>query len=154
MPLSKKSLPCHCQSGLSFRQCCQPLLENTDVAKTPEQLMRSRYSAFKLGNKDYLVKTWHPNYRPENIDLGTDIQWIALQIVDKQQSQELQGMVHFRAFFKTGDKVDVLEEISQFSKIADEWKYVNGEIIQSKLKISRNTLCPCGSGKKFKRCCS
>ncbi len=52
---------CICGSGKLFEKCYSPLLNGTRRAKTPEQLMRSRYSAYALGNYgDYLLETWFP----------------------------------------------------------------------------------------------
>jgi len=117
--------------------------------------MRSRYTAFCLSNKEYLLKTWHPDYRPNELEFSKDILWLALEIVNHRLGQlnDDNGMVHFRAYFKQKGKLEVLEEKSQFLKIDGKWQYVNGELQHSRIKISRNDLCPCGSGKKFKRCC-
>ena len=50
---------CICGSGKAFSECCEPLLSGKMPAKTPEQLMRSRYSAYAFGGYgDYLLKTW------------------------------------------------------------------------------------------------
>ena len=39
--------------------------------------------------------------------------------------------------------------------ISDLEKLLNPELLQAKsVKISRNSPCPCGSGKKYKKCCS
>ena len=32
--------------------------------------MRSRYTAYTLGNEDYLLSTWHPSTRPESVLTG------------------------------------------------------------------------------------
>jgi len=147
---------CPCQSGLSYSQCCQPLLENKQLAHTAEQLMRSRYSAFSLQNRSYLFKTWHKDFCPKYIDFQAGMNWIGLKIIAQENGQleDHQDMVHFRAFFKYEGKLEVLEEVSHFSKVNGEWLYENGQQIASKIKISRNELCPCGSGKKYKRCCA
>ncbi|MHB0828541.1 MAG: YchJ family protein [Schaalia turicensis] len=55
--------PCTCGSGIAFRACCSPILDG-EPAPTAEALMRSRYSAFVLGNENHLFRSWHPRTRP------------------------------------------------------------------------------------------
>src|SRR5687768_5433704 len=52
---------CPCGSGLPLGDCCGRLHDGTVTAATAEQLMRSRYSAFALGEPGYLLATWHPS---------------------------------------------------------------------------------------------
>ena len=56
---------CYCGSGIKFSQCCQPFIAGEKLTETPEQTMRSRYSAFILREYDYIKKTWHPDNLPE-----------------------------------------------------------------------------------------
>ena len=55
---------CPCGTGLPLDECCGPLHDGTTTAATAEQLMRSRYSAFAVGDPAYLLATWHPTTRP------------------------------------------------------------------------------------------
>ncbi|MDQ6967588.1 MAG: YchJ family metal-binding protein, partial [Mariprofundaceae bacterium] len=64
-----KPKTCPCGSNKPFASCCRPIIAN-DSASTAEQLMRSRYSAFVLGDAEYLLKTWHPDTAPDNFQLG------------------------------------------------------------------------------------
>lgn len=57
---------CFCGNSLPFSQCCQPYLDNQAIPETPEQLMRSRYSAYVTKNADYLIATWHPDCHANN----------------------------------------------------------------------------------------
>ena len=57
---------CPCNSGKDYRVCCG-LYHEGEVAPTPTALMRSRYSAFALENADYLLATWHKDYRPQTL---------------------------------------------------------------------------------------
>jgi len=140
---------CYCQSGKKFSTCCQPFLLGTLKATTALQLMRSRYCAFKQANTQYLIDTWHPDYRPHTLELDPLINWVKLEIIASNQS-----MVHFRAYSLSGDQVNILEEKSQFIKINQQWYYSIGDIIPTQAyKISRNSRCLCSSGKKFKQCC-
>lgn len=56
-------LDCYCDSGFEFSECCGKFIDNREIPLNPEELMRSRYSAYKVKNIDYLVATTHPDYR-------------------------------------------------------------------------------------------
>jgi SEC-C motif-containing protein len=123
---------CVCGSGKLFEKCCSPLLSGTRWAKTPEQLMRSRYSAYVLGGYgDYLLKTWFPatakGLTAVTLSLRT-CDWVKLEILDKSQKGD-QGTVEFNAWFHNdqGDK-QVLHEKSVFQRINGRWLYVGGEV--------------------------
>ncbi|MGI9295045.1 MAG: YchJ family protein, partial [Pseudomonadales bacterium] len=52
---------CICGSKKASKQCCERFLSGEQQAKTPEQLMRSRFSAYALGGHgEYLLRTWFP----------------------------------------------------------------------------------------------
>ena len=59
----KKDTLCPCGTGLAYRECCGPRHSGLNPAETPEQLMRSRYAAYALGNANYLVATRDPQHR-------------------------------------------------------------------------------------------
>jgi SEC-C motif-containing protein len=140
---------CPCKSGKKYTSCCFPIISGNNLAITAEQLMRSRYTAFSLNNSSYLLDSWHKDFRPKNLDLDASIKWVNLKIV-----KSTSAMVHFRAYSLFADQVDILEEKSNFIKIDKQWFYSTGEVLPAQqYKISRNSLCPCDSGKKFKRCC-
>ncbi len=116
--------------------------------------MRSRYSAYVLKNADYLAATWHPSTRPASLDLNGDATpWQRLRIVATEQGRrgDEAGMVEFIAFYEGGE----LHERSRFVREEGQWFYVDGEISPpvGQVKTGRNDPCPCGSGKKFKKCC-
>lgn len=119
--------------------------------------MRSRYSAYVLGNHDYLMKTWYPETCPEHLG-GTALKWIALEIVNTQRGKEADsdGVVTFIASFFDGRNGKHLHETSRFVRAdcsdgSGRWLYVDGSCSVS--DIGRNDACPCGSDKKFKHCC-
>ena len=123
---------CICDSGKLFEKCCSPLLNGTRWAKTPEQLMRSRYSAYALGGYgDYLLETWFPatakGLTTEALSLRT-CDWVALEVLNKSQKGD-QGTVEFNAWFinDQGDK-QTLHEKSVFQRINGRWLYVGGEV--------------------------
>lgn len=124
--------------------------------------MRSRYTAYVVHETDYLLKSWHPLTRPSGIDPETVPEWCKLHIIrtDAGSEQDEQGMVEFRATALSGTKVITLHEISRFVKEDDRWFYVDGDVLDNTpsaaaplQKTGRNAPCPCGSGKKYKKCC-
>lgn len=149
--------PCPCGSGNDYSQCCGRFIEAGEKPQRPEQLMRSRYTAFVLRDSDYLQQSWHESSRPEQMQLEQGVNWFGLEIVACQagEADDIEGWVEFIAKFKGHGRLQTLHERSRFVREDDRWLYVDGEIRQQPEaeKIGRNSPCPCGSGKKFKRCC-
>jgi SEC-C motif-containing protein len=135
---------CPCGSNKPFTSCCQPIIAN-DSASTAEQLMRSRYSAFVLGDAEYLLKTWHPDTCPYDFQLGQS-RWLGLKILHAGIDT-----VTFTAAFHSGNKGMLLKETSRFVCIENHWLYIDGDCTVTTIK--RNNLCFCGSTKKYKNCC-
>ncbi|MAK91954.1 MAG: zinc chelation protein SecC [Oleibacter sp.] len=142
---------CPCGSGLDFAVCCG-LLHNGQPASSPEALMRSRYSAFVMGNTDYLLRSWAQENRPAEL-VADDTQWCGLEIYDASE-QGNEGRVRFAARFRDQDGYQELTETSRFRRDDDGfWRYVDGDAQFRRWQPGRNDNCPCGSGKKFKKCC-
>jgi len=140
---------CPCKSTLTYEECCQALIERKKEAATPLELMRSRYSAFVLGEVEYLIYSdTHSSEadKEEILAFSKGVEWIGLHIIEVKEN-----MVEFKAYYNLNGKTEVLHEKSRFVQQNGIWKYDTGEIFAS--KIERNIPCPCGSGKKFKRCC-
>lgn len=127
--------------------------------------MRSRYCAFVHKNATYLLASWHPSTRPDEIDLESDpIEWLGLTVVKTSNGRkgDIRGEVTFRARFehqgepKEPNESGELVERSRFVQEEGYWFYLDGELPQSGRveKVGRNSPCPCGSGKKYKRCCA
>lgn len=148
---------CPCGSGQDYMQCCGRYIETGDLPQCPEQLMRSRYTAYVTCNSDYLLQTWHTETKPMHLELEQEINWLSLEIIDCQisNSNENEGYVEFMARFTNNGRTLILHEHSRFHRVNRQWFYVDGQIFPQPAtkKMARNALCPCGSGKKFKRCC-
>ncbi|WP_245391781.1 YchJ family protein [Salinicola aestuarinus] len=151
---------CPCGSGRVYRDCCRRLHQGEAIATAPEELMRSRYSAFALGGLgDYLLDTWAPRTRPaltaEALDVR-DSQWLGLEIV-ATQTEANRGTVEFKAYYRPildpAAAIQVLHERSRFRCQGGVWRYLDGVIDPPPTPVSRNAPCACGSGKKAKRCC-
>jgi len=142
---------CPCNPTKQFADCCGPFLSEGKSAPTPETLMRSRFSAYATGGESYLLSTWHPSTRPQGV--ATDLpHWLGLQIIRTSVAGE-GGIVEFKATYKDGLRIGVLHETSRFRREQGVWLYVDGVLHESGQKAGRNDPCPCGSGRKFKRCC-
>lgn len=150
----------------AYSDCCEPFIKGNAKPEHCEQLMRSRYTAYSLSEVDYLIATWHPSKqsalnRQELIQSAKSTEWLRLQVV-KSSQQGTTGTVEFNAWFN--DKyangsapkspINCLHETSRFEKVGDQWFYVDGDVESSgESKVGRNDPCPCGSGKKYKKCC-
>ncbi len=143
---------CPCGSGQPYAACCGRYHAG-EPAPTPEALMRSRYSAFAMNLTDYLLATWHPDFRPTSLPDDDSTEWVRLEIVDTETEGDW-GRVLFRAIFREGRRWSVMEEDSEFARREGNWSYVDGEPSIMRLKPGRNAPCPCGSGRKFKACCA
>ncbi|MDH5358042.1 MAG: YchJ family protein [Gammaproteobacteria bacterium] len=152
--MTNNSRSCPCISGKTYKGCCQPLHNGEMHASTAEQLMYSRYSAFCLGKVAYLIATLHPDKRQQDDEqtLAQTIEqtkWIGLKII-QYQSEGHTATVEFVAFYQD-DPFNQLHERSNFIKENNCWFYVDGEFLPD-IKLTRNELCFCGSGKKLKKC--
>ncbi|MCR2792502.1 YchJ family metal-binding protein [Microbacterium sp. zg.Y625] len=118
--------PCPCGSGAAFADCCGRHLAGVP-APTPEALMRSRYTAFVVGDAAYLEQTWHPGTRPERLDLDPALRWRGLEILDTEAGAK-RGYVEFRAHWSEGPTRGVLHERSRFVWQSGRWWYLDGVI--------------------------
>lgn len=155
---------CCCGSGVDFDQCCGAILSGSRKAESAEALMRARYAAFVTKQVDFLHQSLHPDYRQDHDMAATrrwadSAQWLGLQVVEARESDDTEARVEFIATYKDGGIVKPHHEVSRFSKLEGEWFYVDGKLVvprtatREQPKVGRNEPCPCGSGKKFKKCC-
>ncbi|MCM6775756.1 YchJ family metal-binding protein [Nocardia sp. CDC159] len=122
--------PCPCRSGERFGACCAPRLDGSSPAPTAETLMRSRYTAFAVGDTKYLLDSWHPRTRPRRLELDSGQRWVLLEILDTTRGGPFDdtGEVEFRAHYRTGRERGILHERSRFARIRGAWRYVDGDI--------------------------
>jgi SEC-C motif-containing protein len=181
LPLTDPSsaAPCPCGSGASYADCCGPAIAGTRPPATAEALMRSRYVAISKGEMDYVDRTWAPETRPpldaegevtgpgEGEVGAAAVEWLGLEVLETEAggAGDETGRVAFVATGRHGGRTFRHRETSEFRRAAgpgSPWLYVDGEVAPVELvrqqpvrvdKIGRNDPCPCGSGRKYKKCC-
>jgi SEC-C motif-containing protein len=156
---------CPCGSGRDLDACCGPVLAGTPAA-TAEALMRSRYTAYVLGDIEHVSATLHPDYRHDHDAEAArrwarESEWEGLEIraVDRGGAQDIEGTVEFVARYKEKGIRKRHHELAEFRRHEGAWYYVDGRLVapptarHDRPKVGRNEPCPCGSGKKYKKCC-
>ena len=157
---------CPCGSSKEYAQCCRPLIKGEEQAATAEALMRSRYSAHVNVEVDYIHDTTHPDKREGYNRQAVAAwckrsEWQALEVVGVTDGGEddQTGTVEFIARYREKGKLVKHHEIAEFARKDDRWYFVDGQapkqeqIVRQGPKVGRNDPCPCGSGKKYKKCC-
>jgi SEC-C motif-containing protein len=97
-------------------------------APTAEHLMRSRFSAFALGDASFLAASWHPSTRPAHVDLDPEVRWYRLDVVRTERGGLLDadGVVEFRASYRAPAGPGSLHEVSRFVRERGAWVYLDG----------------------------
>lgn len=92
--------------------------------------MRSRYTAFAVGDGEYLKATWHPGTRPDAVDADEGTRWLGLRILDTERggADDTRGYVEFEARFRADGAEGILHERSRFVKQSGRWWYLDGVI--------------------------
>lgn len=149
---------CYCCSQISFIECCEPIITGAREADSPEQLMRSRFSAYCISDYQYIIATYSKAQRQtlSEQDIQSSavgIKWFALNV---NAANSALNTVEFSAYYFEGNNTGILHETSQFVFEDSKWRYHDGVIHtdSGSIKIGRNDSCPCQSGKKFKHCCA
>lgn len=151
------SQTCHCGSGDLLEACCGKYHLGTP-APSAEALMRSRYSAYVLGLIDYLRDTTLPAQQ-NGLDLAgirawsLGSTWLGLEVEssDLIGAQPEHAFVTFTANWHDASGEHSHRERSAFVQRSGRWYFIDPTVT---LKAGRNDPCPCGSGQKFKKCCS
>ena len=155
---------CPCCSGETYQDCCEPIIKGKKTAETAEQLMRARYAAHEMVEVDFIYESLHPDFRKDYDKKATkkwaeESEWLGLEIVDIKDGgpKDETGEVEFIARFKDKDGRRGYHERGAFRKHRKKWHFTEGVMVKgqplSVTKVGRNDPCPCGSGKKYKKCC-
>jgi SEC-C motif-containing protein len=159
-------MKCPCSSGATYAECCEPIITQKRAATTAEQLMRSRYSAYALGHTDWIVESQSPDGR-QFVDRDATEQWSSratwhrMEVVDVQggTADDTEGFVDFKAYYTIAGEDITHHEVASFRKEDGTWYFVDGVEVKPRpfkhleKKVGPNEPCPCGSGKKHKKCC-
>ena len=118
---------CPCGTGLPYAECCGRLHDGTATAGTAEQLMRSRYSAFAVGDRAYLLATWHPSTRPPSLEIDPTVRWTGLDVLATTDGGLLsaEGTVTFRAWYRHEGETGIQHEVSRFVREDGAWRYLD-----------------------------
>ncbi len=173
-------MSCACGSSKEFSTCCEPFITGAALPKTAEELMRSRYTAYTKGEIGYIKKTLAPE-AAKDFDMAaakkwaSEAEWKGLKILKTENGgpDDKKGVVEFVAsYLQNGEEIEH-HEVSKFRKNdKGQWLFVDGDshthegghghdhhhhhkpatVVREGPKVGRNDPCPCGSGKKFKKC--
>jgi SEC-C motif-containing protein len=164
----ENTCPCRLMADekLSLAACCGPHLDGVTPAPTAEAQMRARYSAYALGRIDYIRETMAPETRGDfdrkSVSRwSSSSQWLGLEVqsTEKGQLGDADGVVEFTAHFNAEGKKQAHHEraLFRFEPVEKAWVFVDA-LDRVKTPVvkgpqpGRNDPCPCGSGKKFKKC--
>ena len=119
--------PCPCGSGLPYPDCCGPIHRGVSAAATAEALMRSRYSAFAMGDADHLLRSWHSRTRPARLPLDPGIRWTRLEVLETDRGGlfDAEGTVRFRAHYREAGRPGTVAEHSRFVREDGRWVYLD-----------------------------
>ncbi len=122
---------CYCGSQSSFQNCCEPIINGVQKAKTALDLMKSRYAAYVAHQADYLLETTHISERKyyaksEILDWAISNQWLKLEIINATENK-----VEFKAYFLDSRlKKQIHHELSTFKLENGSWFYVDGQFFK------------------------
>jgi SEC-C motif domain protein len=171
---------CPCGSEKFFDLCCGPYISGAADPPTALALMRSRYVAYTRADIDYIARTTAPESL-KNLDAraakewATKAKWLGLQVLgtEKGGAGDSVGEVEFVATHRLNGDTIRHHELSRFRRTElGQWRFVDGDarspnahgrggspderppaLTGAAQKVGRNDPCPCGSGRKFKKCC-
>jgi len=120
--------PCPCGSGNKYKKCCQKF-HNGALASTALLLMKSRYSAYAMGNANYIINTTHSNnidftddkkaWKSSIIEFCKNSKFISLEILNYTLKDKNEAFVTFKASFEN----DSMIEKSRFLFENGRWFY-------------------------------
>ncbi len=129
-----QGMPCPCgrtdarQRPLAYAQCCGPWHAGAP-APDAEALMRSRYSAFVLGDLAYLRASWHPDTCPADLAPEPGVKWLGLQVRAHRAIDADHAEVEFVARSRHAGQGQSLHERSRFVRLDGRWLYVDGDLL-------------------------
>jgi SEC-C motif-containing protein len=122
---------CPCGRPAALEACCGRFIQGWEDPTTAEELMRSRFTAYALGEVDYLVATHDPAHLPDRAQIAAwarRARFTALdvdEVVDGGPDDDT-GIVEFSADFVEEGRKQEHRERSRFKRIDGRWYYVDG----------------------------
>ncbi len=157
---------CPCGSEQTYAECCEPVIKGERQAATAAELMRARYTAYTQVEMDFLHASLHPDHQGDNDpessrDWAENSEWQGLEIIETRagEADDDHGKVEFMATYTHEGQQQVYHEVAEFDRVDGQWYFKEGvpgvrkPIVREEPKVGRNDPCPCGSGRKFKKCC-
>jgi SEC-C motif-containing protein len=142
------------------------LITGSQTAETAETLMRARYSAYVNEAVTFILDTTHPDQRDQYTEGGIrrwarNSEWRGLTILETEKGGvgDDTGTVEFVAEYVEKGRRNRHHEIAQFRRQEGRWYFYDGQaptpktVVRTSPKVGRNDPCPCGSGRKYKKCC-
>lgn len=133
---------CPCGGKPEYIQCCGQFISGEAIPQTPEQLMRSRYTAYTIANVDYIQSTMLDDAlksfdRKESLNWAKNSKWIGLKILSAPEitSTDQEGNVEFVASYIQNHQVQHLREHSKFKKQDGRWYFV-GDYVNSNSDVA------------------
>lgn len=122
---------CPCGSGKSYTVCCEIFITGKELPASPEQLMRSRYTAYSQANVEYIADTMKSPAadgfdKPSARAWAKSIIWVKLDVLNSSINGST-GFVEFNATYLEKRIKQHLHEISEFHLIDGRWYYTNGQ---------------------------
>jgi len=162
----KAPAPCPCGSGRAYAECCAPVIAGERPAGTAEELMRSRYSAYAKKEIAHLRDSLHPDQRADydeksSREWADRATWEGFTLVGATGGgpEDEEGTIEFVARYAEKGEPREHHEVATFRKKDGAWYFETGkappqtQYVRASPKVGRNDPCPCGSGKKHKKCC-
>jgi len=127
--------------------------------------MRARYTAYATGQVDFIMSSHDPATvgqvdRASTETWSKSAEWLGLEITSTEGggAADAEGVVEFVARYKIRGVAVTHRERATFRKLGPRWVFVDGVELKGPPvrnegpRTGRNDPCPCGSGKKYKKC--
>lgn len=135
MARRKKRGPCPCGSGIGYPNCCGRFIDEGELPGTPAEFMCSRYTAYAVGEVDYVIGTtdsegsaWHPDeaaWREDIREFGRRCDFLGVSVLSEEVDGDV-ATVRFRAQLRRGREDASFEETSRFVRRDGRWLYSSG----------------------------
>jgi SEC-C motif-containing protein len=117
---------CPCGLGEPYDECCGKYHRGAEPPSA-ELLMRARYTAYVVGDRGFLLRTWHDRTRPRALTLEAGQSWLGLTILAREGGGlfDREGVVEFRARYTADARPGTMHDRSRFAKVGGAWRYVD-----------------------------